>query len=102
MIIFFKYCITFYFFTGNKYTCKNTLYAHMRLHTKLKLFHCPHCPKYYVFSRSYDVHLRTHTGERPYLCEDCGIKFISLFTYKSHKARFLGKPHHDPRDTNMI
>ncbi|RZC43301.1 hypothetical protein BDFB_011700, partial [Asbolus verrucosus] len=59
---------------GRSFTMKRQLIAHLRVHTKEKLY------------GSLNMCLRTHTRERPYKCNVCSRGFITNTVLKAHKS----------------
>jgi len=51
------------------------LKRHMRVHTKIKPFPCPHCDRHFSRSDHLRSHIRIHTGDKPYKCNYCEKAF---------------------------
>ncbi|GAB1604198.1 zinc finger protein 2 homolog [Argonauta hians] len=78
-----------------KFTRRNTLQIHKRIHTGEKLFQCNYCPKQFVHRDKLQIHERTHTGEKPFHCTYCPKQFSRKDKLKIHETVHTGaKPYH--------
>lgn len=50
----------------------------------VKLFHCTFCNRSFAKKDSLVAHLRLHTGELPYQCHACPEKFSTINKRKTH------------------
>ncbi|XP_068165278.1 uncharacterized protein [Antennarius striatus] len=73
-----------------KYSWRNSLMIHMRLHTEGKSFHCSVCQKVYPRRGDVERHMRVHTGEKPFACSVCGTGFARNSTLKEHMRTHTG------------
>nr|AFD29624.1 EGR-1 [Schmidtea mediterranea] len=55
----------------SRFTRKDELRRHEKIHTGIKTLCCPYCDKTFIRSDHRRTHIRTHTGEKPYSCEIC-------------------------------
>lgn len=62
-------------FCHRRFTSKERLQKHERVHTNNKPFQCHICLKKYNQRLSLQVHKSVHTGEKPYLCSQCMMQF---------------------------
>jgi len=65
---------------GKKYSSKNSLSNHMKIHDESKAHKCDVCWKLFPTKSSLETHYRVHTGEKPFQCVPCGKRF----SRKSH------------------
>ncbi|RXG57163.1 Zinc finger protein [Armadillidium vulgare] len=70
-----------------KFTTKNVIRAHMKLHTDGKNFMCDQCGKSFQTKGTLQVHYRSHTGEKPYECDVCGMKYANIKPFKTHQLK---------------
>lgn len=78
-----------------KFTRRNTLQIHKRIHTGEKLFQCNYCAKQFVHRDKLQIHERTHTGEKPFHCSYCPKQFSRKDKLKIHETVHTGaKPYH--------
>nr|XP_020455284.1 uncharacterized protein LOC109959892 isoform X2 [Monopterus albus] len=69
-------------YCGKVFKYVSSLNCHLNTHTLP--FRCDACPKKYSTKEALDVHRRIHTGEKPYLCSHCGRGFRSPYTLGFH------------------
>ena len=69
---------------GKKFTHKNYVTLHMRVHTGEKPYKCTLCDRSYSHKTSFTIHMRIHKGERPYECTVCGKKCYDKSGLTSH------------------
>lgn len=74
-----------------RYTLKENLNKHKRIHSNDKRYTCPYCDEKFMHwaSRKYHIICR-HTGEKPYVCEICGKGFRHSSQYYTHVRRHTG------------
>jgi hypothetical protein len=68
-----------------RFTNRNHLDTHTRVHTGERTFSCEICKKQFTRRSGLKTHIRLHSGERPFSCKVCNKKF----TLSSYLARHL-------------
>ncbi|XP_065225432.1 zinc finger protein 391-like isoform X2 [Planococcus citri] len=68
---------------GKKFSCKDNLTKHVKVHFGVKPFSCQKCGKKFTRKGSLTQHQRTHTKEKPLKCRICNQKF----SHQGEKAR---------------
>jgi hypothetical protein len=63
---------------------KDRLKRHMLVHSQVRNFSCPMCPKTFTLKYNLETHLRVHTGVKPHKCQYCLSAFTQPGNLKSH------------------
>ncbi|EDO17209.1 hypothetical protein Kpol_1035p22 [Vanderwaltozyma polyspora DSM 70294] len=69
---------------GHKFTQRQKILRHIRVHSGFKPFKCESCNKTFASEENLIQHKRTHSGEKPFVCQICGSKFSSPSYLKVH------------------
>ena len=75
----------------------DTFNQHIRFHTGEKPCQCPHCPKSFSRPSHLDMHIRVHTGEKPYKCPLCTKSFSKKGNLDRHKRAHTGEKPYNVR-----
>ncbi|KAM9364118.1 uncharacterized protein KZ484_010416 isoform 1-T2 [Pholidichthys leucotaenia] len=76
---------------GKRFSDKNYISRHERIHTGEKPFSCETCGQRFNHSGTLKIHMRSHTGEKPFSCETCGQRFSRCDTLKIHMRIHTGE-----------
>ena len=76
----------------SRFTRKDELRRHEKIHTGIKTLTCPYCDKTFIRSDHRRTHIRTHTGEKPYSCEIC----LKCFARSDERTRHVRTHSKDP------
>ncbi|XP_070814149.1 zinc finger protein OZF-like [Chaetodon trifascialis] len=76
---------------GKRYHVKDSLMAHMRLHSEGKCFSCSVCKKTFQWRRDVVMHMRIHTGEKPFSCSICAKRFAQNRHLRDHVRIHTGE-----------
>ena len=71
---------------NRKYSSKQSLNQHMRIHDDSKSHKCDVCLKVFHNKSQLKMHYRTHTGEKPFACKICDRKFALKHHLVQHEA----------------
>ncbi|KAL8605658.1 hypothetical protein ACOMHN_066731 [Nucella lapillus] len=70
------------------------LEMHLKRHSSVRRFPCPHCPKSFLFHNYLEQHMLYHNNERPYCCEICGVRYREKTRLNAHIRTHTGsKPY---------
>lgn len=75
----------------SRFTLKENLNKHKRIHSQEKKYACPYCGKQFLHWASRRYHVDSmHTGELRYDCTYCGSKFRNSSQYAIHLRKHQG------------
>lgn len=78
----------------SKFISRNTLNAHMLIHSGEKKHLCDFCGKSFLSRGQLQVHERCHTGEKPFKCDVCDKAFSHRESLVTHSSVHTGvKPY---------
>lgn len=70
---------------GNRFTRKDHLKMHMKIHSGDRPFKCESCEKTFITVQQLRYHTYTHTGEKPFLCNYCARSFAHPSDLRKHR-----------------
>ena len=76
---------------SQRFTQKEHLTEHSRMHTKEQRFVCNVCGKRFKYRYILEHHRLMHSGERPYVCRECGKGYTSKQNLIKHTRVHTGE-----------
>lgn len=77
-----------------RFSAKETLNRHVKVHTGERPHKCTYCPKSFIQSTQLRAHMFHHTGENAFTCTHCGDKFGRKNRLDSHIKSVHENPKH--------